>query len=341
MAHTLQEAAAWIDGTVVGDAGTVWNRAMSLLDAEAGDLVLIDNPKKLGDWAKSPAAAAVVPPNFPAGDRPIIRVAEPLKAYLRLIQKLRGDRAWPRAIHPTVIVDPTAILGANISIGPRSMIGSRTILGDNCTIGMGVCVGSDCRLGRDNTLHPGVVLYDDTVLGDRVEVHANSVIGSDGYGYRTEAGKHVKIPQLGYVDIGNDVEIGASVTIDRGTIGPTRIGEGTKIDNLVMIAHNCQIGRHNLIVAQVGIAGSSSTGDYVVLGGQSGVVDHIHVGEHSMIAAATAVTRSIPPNSQVAGNPSMPVREFLRAVTNWKKLSELRRTVAELERNLAPPRSDS
>ena len=336
MGHTLLEAAAWIDGTVVGDASTVWLRAMSLLDAEAGDLVLIDSPKKLDTWAQCPAVAAVVPLHFPAGDRPIIRVAEPLKAYLRLIQKIRGHRSRPGEIHATAIVDPTATLGSNASIGPRSVIGPHAILGDNCTIGIGVCVGSQCRLGRDNTLHHGVVLYEDTVLGDRVIIHANSVIGSDGYGYRTEAGKHVKIPQLGYVEIGQDVEIGASVTIDRGTIGPTRIGEGTKIDNLVMIAHNCQIGRHNLIVAQVGIAGSSSTGDYVVLGGQAGMVDHIHVGEHSMIAAACAVTRSLPPRSQVAGNPSMPVREFLRAVTNWKKLSELRRTVAELERNLAP-----
>ncbi len=341
MAHTLQEAAEWMEGTVVGDGGTVWNRAMSLLDAEAGDLVLIDSPKKLDAWTKSPAVAAVVPVAFPEGDRPLIRVAEPLRAYLKLIQKLRGERIRPRGIHPTAIIDPSATIGANIAIGPYSVVGPDTILGDGCTLDTGVCIGANCRLGRNNSLHAGVVLYDDTVLGDRVVIHAKSVLGSDGYGYRTERGRHIKVPQLGYVQVGDDVEIGASCTIDRGTIGPTRIGEGTKIDNLVMIAHNCQIGRHNFLVAQVGVAGSSSTGDYVVLAGQSGVVDHVHVGEHSLIAAAAAVTQSVPPHSQMAGNPCMPVREFLRAVTNWKKLPELRRTVAELERKSAPVRDES
>ena len=341
MAHTLNEAAAWMDGTVVGDGTTVWNRAMSLLDAESGDLVLIDGAKKFDSWANSPAIAAVVPRDFPAGNRPVIRVAEPLKAYLQLIQKLRGDRSRPREIHPTAIIDPSAVIGANASIGPYVVIGEGTILGDDCTLHSGVVIGANCRIGRANTLYPGVVLYDDSILGQRVAIHANSVVGADGYGYRTVAGKHVKVPQFGYVEIGDDVEIGASSTIDRGTIGPTRIGEGTKIDNMVMIAHNCQIGRHNFIVAQVGIAGSSSTGDYVVLGGQAGMVDHVHVGEHTMVGAKAAVTQSVPAHAQVAGSPAIPVREHLRNVVNLRHLGKLRRTVAGLVRRSPPPRDES
>lgn len=336
MAHTLDEAAGWMGGTVVGNGATVWIRAMSLLDAGAGDLVLIDSAKRLDAWAASPAVAAVVPLNFPVGSRPIIRVAEPLNAYLRLLGTLRGPRGGARAIHSTAIVDPRAEVGANTSIGPNAFIGAGTTLGDDCTIGANVCIGANCRLGDGTTLHPGVILYDDCVLGRRVEIHANSVIGADGYGYRTVAGKHVKVPQYGYVEIGDDVEIGASSTIDRGTIGPTRIGEGTKIDNMVMIAHNCQIGRRNLIVAQVGIAGSSTTGEYVVMGGQAGMVDHVQVGDHTMVAAKAAVTHSVPSHMQVAGAPAIPVREHFRNVVNFRHLAELRRTVAALVKRLPP-----
>ena len=156
------------------------------------------------------------------------------------------------------------------------MVGEGAVLGARCQIHAGAFVGRDCRLGDDVVLHPHAVLYDDCTLGHRVIIHANAVIGADGFGYRTQNGRHVKVPQLGRVEIGDDVEIGACTTIDRGTFGPTRIGAGTKIDNLVMIAHNCQIGRHNLLVSQVGIAGSCTTGDYVVMAGQSGMADHFH-----------------------------------------------------------------
>lgn len=338
MAHTLADAADWIGGTVAGDGATVWNRARSLLDAGPGDLVLIDHANRAKDWVNCPAAAAVVPLDFPEGDRPLIRVAEPLNAFLKVIEKLRGPRPRTPGCHPGAVIDPTATIGAGAAIGPFCSVGAHTVIGANATLHAGVHIGAHCQIGSELTLHPNVVVYDDTVLGDRVTVHATSVIGSDGYGYRTVAGKHIKIPQLGNVEIGDDVEIGSSATIDRGTLGPTRIGNGTKIDNLVMIAHNCQIGPHNFIVAQVGIAGSSSTGPYVVLAGQAGVVDHVHVGEHSMVGAQAAVTHDLPPKSQVVGSPCMPVREYLRAVTNWKKLPDLRRAVAELERNAAAKR---
>jgi len=337
LAHTLHNAAAWMNGTVDGDGTATWNRAASLLDARAGDLVLVDGKKQLDAWAKSPAVAAVVPVNFPAGTRPLIRVTEPLKAYLALIQRLRGERLIARSIHPTSIIDPSATLGANASIGPHSVIGPNTVIGDDCTLHAGVTLGAHCVLGRSVELHPGVVLYDDTILGDRVVIHANSVIGADGFGYRTEAGVHEKISQLGYVEIGDDVEIGASATIDRGTIGPTRIGEGTKIDNLVMIAHNVQIGRRNLIVSQVGIAGSSTTGEYVAMGGQAGIADHIHIGDFALIGAQSGVAQDVDARAKIVGSPPLPILEFLRAAKYFRHLPELARKVAELEKKLSPP----
>ncbi len=322
-------------GELVGDGATTWIRATSLQDAETGDLVLIDSAKKVGDWDKCKAAAAVVPHDFPAGERPIIRVADPLKSFLQLLLHLRGERPVPTGIHPTAIVDPSAEIGADVRIGPHCIVGAQTVLGDGCTLHSGVTIASHCRIGRDVTFYPGVVLYDDTVIGDRVTIHAGSVIGADGFGYRSEGGHFVKIPQLGNVIVGDDVEIGASVTIDRGTVGPTRIGEGTKIDNLVMIGHNCRIGRHNILAGQVGIAGSCSTGDYVMLAGQVGIADHLHVGEHSVIGAQGGVTQNIPPKSRLSGTPTIPVGDYLRNVIHMKALPELRKTVAALEKKLA------
>jgi UDP-3-O-[3-hydroxymyristoyl] glucosamine N-acyltransferase len=334
---TVREAAEWMGGIVVGDGAVAWSRATSLREAGPGELALIDSAKKTPEWAECKAAAAVVPLDFPEGDRPIIRVAEPLNAFLRILVKLRGDRARPTGIHPTAIVDPAAKLPADVSVGPYCIIGPNTVIDSGCTLHSGVTVGAYCRVGKGVTLFPGVVLYDDTVLGDRVTIHARSVIGADGFGYRMESGKYAKIPQLGNVIVGDDVEIGASATIDRGTIGPTRIGEGTKIDNLVMIAHNCRIGRHNILAAQVGIAGSSSTGDYVVLAGQVGIADHLHVGNQAVIGAQGGVTQNIPPKSRLSGTPTMPVGDYLRNAILQKSLPELFRRVAVLEKESAAP----
>src|SRR5205807_3439123 len=165
---------------------------------------------------------------------------------------------------------------------PFAAVGEGTVVGARCRLHSGAVVGRHCRLGDDVVLYPNAVLYDGTVLGSRVIIHANAVIGADGFGYRLQNGRHVKVPQLGHVELGDDVEIGACTTIDRGTFQATRIGAGTKIDNLVQIGHNCKIGRHNLLVSQMGIAGSSTTGDYVVMAGQVGIADHIHIGDRAV-----------------------------------------------------------
>jgi UDP-3-O-[3-hydroxymyristoyl] glucosamine N-acyltransferase len=331
---TLNDIASWIGGTVSGDGSTIIHRATSLDHAKAGDLTLVDGKKNMLKWASSPATAAVVNLDFPDDARPLIRVAKPLDAFLVLLVKLRGDRSYPTGIHHTAIIHPSVKIGENPTVGPNAMIGEGSVVGANAIIHPGAVIGRYCTFGDDVVIHANAVLYDDCVLGHRVIIHSNAVIGADGYGYKQVAGKHIRVPQLGNVIIEDDVEIGANSTVDRGTIGPTVIGTGTKIDNLVMISHNCQIGRHNLIVGQVGIAGSSSTGDYVILAGQVGIADHVHIGNHTVLAAQTGVTSDIPEKSQYMGYPALPMKEYLRMVVNYKKVAEMREQLKLIEADL-------
>jgi UDP-3-O-[3-hydroxymyristoyl] glucosamine N-acyltransferase len=228
----------------------------------------------------------------------------------------------------------TAIVGPDASIYPYAVVGPGCVIGARCRLLSGAVIGRNCRLGDDVTLFPNAVLYDDAVLGHRVTVHANAVVGADGFGYRFQDGRHVKVPQLGHVEVGDDVEIGACTTIDRGTFGATRIGAGSKIDNLVMIAHNCQIGRHNVLVSQVGLAGSSSTGDYVVIAGQVGVVDHVHIGDGSIIGGQAAVTKDVPPGQRMLGSPATPEREQKRILMSLAGLPDFRKRLQAIERRL-------
>lgn len=334
MSFTVQQVADWIGGEVVGDPSLTLENARSLGDAGPNDVTFVDNDKSLKAWLASKAAAAVASKTFPSGDRTLIRVEDPLSAFFQLALKLRGDRTVSRGIHPTASMHATAIIGANASIGPFAVIGEGTSIGANATLHAGVTIGRFCRLGDDVTIFARAVLYDDCTLGSRTIIHANAVIGADGFGYRPMNGKHTKIPQLGSVEIGDDVEIGACSTVDRGTFGPTRIGEGTKIDNLVMISHNCQIGRHNILVSQAGIAGSSSTGDYVILAGQVGVANGLHIGEHSMVGAQCGIIQDVPPKSRLLGSPAMPGNDYMRCVANWAKIPELRKDVKRIKKHL-------
>jgi UDP-3-O-[3-hydroxymyristoyl] glucosamine N-acyltransferase len=214
------------------------------------------------------------------------------------------------------------------------VIGEGCVIGDRCRLAPGVVLGRDCRLGDDVTLYPYVVLYDDTILGNRVTVHAHAVLGADGFGYQFQDGRHVKIPQLGFVEVADDVEIGAGATIDRGTYGPTRVGDGTKIDNLVMVGHNCRIGRHNIMAGQVGLAGSVVTGDYVMMGGQAGISDHVTIGDGAMVGAQTGVSRDVLPGQRMFGTPAMRFEEQRRIIVSQSSLPDLRRRLRALEKHL-------
>jgi UDP-3-O-[3-hydroxymyristoyl] glucosamine N-acyltransferase len=272
--------------------------------------------------------------SVPVDGRPIIRVADPLMAFARIVQNLRGrPTADTHTVDPTAHVHPTAKLCSGVTVGPFVAVGEGSEVGANSTLHAGAVIGRGCRLGEGVVLHPRVVLYDDCIIGDRVVIHGGAVIGADGFGYRFQGGRHVKVPQLGWVEIESDVEIGAGTTIDRGTFGPTRIGAGTKIDNLVMIAHNCQIGRHNVIAAQVGIAGSTSSGDYVVIAGQAGIADHIHLADRAVIAAQSGVTKSVPADTRVIGFPARPEGAARRMYAVMDHLPELRKDVRRLKQH--------
>ncbi len=334
MAFTVSDIAGWVGGTVAGAADTTIARAASLTDAGPGDLTYLDDPKRRTEWAASKASAAVVPADFPDDPRPLIRVADPLVAFAQIVLKFRGDRPADTGIHPTAVIHPTATVGANPFVGACTVIGAGTVVGANARIHAGAVVGRFCTLGDDVTLFPRVVVYDDCTLGHRVTLHAGAVIGADGFGYRLAKGAHVKVPQLGGVQLADDVEVGANSTIDAGTFGPTRIGAGTKIDNLVMIAHNCQIGRHNLLISLVGMAGSSSTGDYVVIAGQAGVAGHKHVGHRAVVAAQAGVTGDVPDGVTMMGFPAMPGREYMKCVAEWRKAAGVRKDVARVMKHL-------
>ncbi len=332
---TVRQVAALVAGEVVGDGDAEIVDARPLTEAQLGHLTFVDDDRHLDAWHHSPASAAVVLPHVPVNGRPLIRVRDPLMAFASIVQHLRGGAApHTSRIHPTAQIDPTATVGPNAEIGPFATVGEGTTIGEGATLHAGVSIGRNCRIGRDATLFPHVVLYDATVLGDRVTVHANSVLGGDGFGYRVQNGRHVKVPQLGHVEIGDDVEIGACTTIDRGTFGPTRVGAGTKIDNLVQIAHNCQIGKHNLVVAQVGIAGSTTTGEYVVMAGQVGIADHVKVGDRCVLGAKAGIHKDVPADSRMFGIPATPDKEQMRMLVSLERLPELRKEIKKIKQAL-------
>jgi UDP-3-O-[3-hydroxymyristoyl] glucosamine N-acyltransferase len=332
---TVRQLAELVRGELSGDGDLVIEAARALHEAGPGDLTLAESDRYAAQLHASRASAAVVGPTLAANGLTVIRVADPLVAFVTVVRHLRGKpEPAPHGIDPRACVDPTCRLGPEASVMALARVGAGTVIGARCRIHSGAVVGENCRLGDDVTVYPNAVLYDDTVLGHRVIVHANAVIGADGFGYRLHEGRHVKVPQLGNVEVGDDVEIGAATTIDRGTFGPTRIGAGTKIDNLVQIGHNCRIGRHNLLVSQVGVAGSCVTGDYVVMAGQVGVADHVTVGDRAVIGARSGVPSDIPAGERVLGTPALPEREQKRILITLAKLPEMRRDLQRVKQHL-------
>ncbi|MFL5327880.1 MAG: UDP-3-O-(3-hydroxymyristoyl)glucosamine N-acyltransferase [Gemmataceae bacterium] len=335
MTTNLQALAELVGGVLHGDGTLPIHAARPISEAGPEQITFLENDKYLAQLTASTAAAAVVPNNVTIAGRPFIQVADPLSAFVAIASHLEGVQAETiHGIDPQSSVHPSAKVGAGASIHPFAAVGPGSVVGDNCRLHSGAVVGRNCRLGDGVTLHPHAVLYDGTIVGDRVIIHSNAVIGADGFGYRFQNGRHVKVPQIGHVEIGDDVEIGAGATIDRGTFSATRIGSGTKIDNLVQIAHNCQIGRHNIMVSQVGMAGSSSTGDYVVIAGQVGVVEHVHIGEGCVIGGQAAVTKDVPPGSRMLGSPATPEKEQKRILMSLLHLPEFRKELRTIQERL-------
>jgi UDP-3-O-[3-hydroxymyristoyl] glucosamine N-acyltransferase len=332
VAVTVRELAEWVRGEALGDAELPISNARSLADAQPGDITIVEDDEHLGAWHASKASAAVVPGTIPVNGRPLIRVPEPRTAFARILDRLRGHPlSDTHTIDPTARVHPSARLGPGVSVGPFAVVGEETDVGPNTTLRAGAIVGRFCAIGADVTIHSGAVLYDDCRVGDRIIIHANAVVGADGFGYRSRGGRHVKVPQLGWVEIEDDVEVGASTTIDRGTFGPTRVGVGTKTGDLVMVAHNCQIGRHNVLTGQVGIAGSSTTGDHVVMAGQAGVIDHVRVGDRAVVGAQAAVMRNVPADTRVLGCPARPEGSVAQVYAVLEGLPEICEDIRRLK----------
>jgi len=338
---TVGQLAALVRGRLTGDGNVAIQSARPVAEAGPGDITFIDDERYAKSLRASHASAAIVGPHFktlPPGDRelPVIEVDDPRSAFVAVRTHLKGE-VKPRwvGVHPMAYVAPSAVIGEGVAIYPFAYVGEGSTIADGVTLEPGAIVGENCHVGRDSILHPHVVLYEGVTLGERVEVHAGTVLGADGFGYRMVEGRHVKIPQTGTVEVHADVEIGSHCTIDRGTFEATVIGEGSKIDNLVMVGHNNRIGRHNLLCGQVGIAGSCKTGDYVVMAGQAGIKDHTEIGEKAVISAQAGVHRNVLPSQQVLGAPALPVREQRRLYQMIARLPELGKRLHELSDQVA------
>jgi UDP-3-O-[3-hydroxymyristoyl] glucosamine N-acyltransferase len=285
MIHTAAAVAEQLQGEVLGDGQTQLKGFAPAERAQAGDLTFAENEEFFAHAERSAASAIII-----SGDRTsstgkvLIRVSDARVAFAKALALFFPDPAVVAGIHPTAVVARSAQVDPSAHIGPHCVIGERVQIGGGTILHAGNYVGDDCKLGPACVLFPNAVLYSRTELGQRVRVHAGSVLGSDGYGYVQDAGIHRKVPQIGNVIVGDDVEIGANVTIDRGALGPTIVGKGTKIDNLVQIGHNVRLGEHCLVIAQAAIAGSSKLGNYVILAGQAGIAGHLQIGNKVTIA---------------------------------------------------------
>ena len=333
---SLEVLAACVGGEIRGNASLLCDSAATLETAGPQSITLVDTAERMHLLAKSRAAAAVVPRGTGELDRTTIEVEDVHAAFATIVRHFRPQRmATPVGISPQAAVDPSAQLGAGCEIHPFATIGADVVLGENVTVHSGCHVSAGCRIGRNTVLHAGASLYEDTIVGERVIVHANAVLGANGFGYKVVDGRYELSAQLGWVELGDDVEVGAGTTIDRGTYGPTTIGEGTKIDNMVMIAHNCRIGRHNMICSQVGVAGSTSTGDWVVMAGQVGVRDHVHIGDGAILGARSGVSNDIPAKTTVLGEPAIELRERKLQLATMTKLPQMRKQLKGLLERIA------
>lgn len=335
MACTIGELAALVGGTLQGDADTPITGAAALSTARPGDITFVDSPDKLGRLRNSQASAVVLPTGHTCA-LPSVAVAEVTSAFLAIVLHFRPPRAPSRrGISPHAFVGPKAMIAHDVEVHAGACVEDDVEIAAGCTIHSGVRILAGCRIGPQVSIFPNAVLYEGTVVGPRCLIHAGAVLGAYGFGYKLVDGRHQLSSQLGWVELGADVEVGACTTIDRGTYGPTLVGEGTKLDNLVMIGHNCRLGKHNLICSQVGIAGSTTTGDFVVMAGQVGVRDHVHIGDGAVLAAQAGVPSDVPPGQTMIGSPARPMREQKLIFAATHKLPEFRRQLKELERRVA------
>lgn len=334
MSITASQLAEQLRGEVLGD-GSVQLTGFAPADcARPGDLTFAEKESYFAVAEQSQAAAILVAGPFTSSKKVLIRVPNARVALARVLPLFFPPEQPPSGIHPSAVIAPSAQIDPTAHIGPHCGVGARVRLGARSVLMGGNHLGHDCQIGDDVWLFPNVVVYARSQIGHRVSIHAGTVIGSDGYSYVFDEGRHRKVPQVGHVIIHDDVEIGANAAIDRGALGPTVIGQGTKIDNLVHVAHNVVLGRHCIITGQVGFAGSTRLGDYCVVAAQSGIADHLTIGNQVTIGAKSGVMRDIPDGGRVLGIPAAPDKQAKRQIIAVQQLPELIRRMRELEKQV-------
>jgi UDP-3-O-[3-hydroxymyristoyl] glucosamine N-acyltransferase len=334
MAITLAQIAQLTGGRLSGDGDRMIERARPLEEAGATDVSFVANEKALARLTGCDAGALIVQDGLELSGRDIVFHENPHAAMSLVLEELYPDVAPAPGAHERAVVDPSAQLGEGVSVAPFAVVEADVVLSAGVRIGTGAHIGRGVVIGEGTIVHPRAVLYPRVKVGKGCVVHSGAVLGADGFGFVTTDGRHVKVPQVGGVEVGDDVEIGANSCIDAGTLGPTRIGDNTKVDDLVMIGHNNQIGRSVLLCGQVGLAGSNTIEDHVVLTGQTGVSGHLHVGKGAMAAAKCAITRDVEPGEKVAGVPHMPLGLWRRVWKASQRLPEMRREMKALLRRV-------
>jgi UDP-3-O-[3-hydroxymyristoyl] glucosamine N-acyltransferase len=331
-AFTAADIAERLQGELLGDGALVLSGFAPADAARAGDLTFAENENYFARAEKSAASAILVGSGFASSQKTLIRVANPRVAFARVLPLFFPEPAFAPSIDPSARIAADATVDPTAHIGPHCVIGSRATIGARAVLEGGNHVGPDCVIDQDVHLFPNVVLYPRTRLGLRVRVHAGTVIGSDGFGYVFDQGRHLKVPQIGNVIVEDDVEIGANVAIDRGALGSTVIGRGTKIDNLVQIGHNVVLGEHCIMCGQSGIAGSTRVGSYTTMAGQVGVAGHLEIGRQATLGAQAGVMNNVPDGAKWLGSPAQPDREMKRVYIALQRLPELSKRVHQLEK---------
>ncbi|MCC6820710.1 MAG: UDP-3-O-(3-hydroxymyristoyl)glucosamine N-acyltransferase, partial [Verrucomicrobia subdivision 3 bacterium] len=332
MTLTAYQIAEQLRGEVLGDGSVELTGFASAELAQPGDLTFAENENYFVVAEQSPATAILVSGEYRSAKKVLIRVPNARVAMARLLPVFFPPEQHPSGIHASAIIAASAQIDPTAHVGPNCVVGARVRLGAHSVLMGGNHIGRDCQIGDDVCLFPNVVIYAQCQIGHRVCIHAGTVIGSDGYGYVFDEGQHRKSLQVGNVIIHDDVEIGANTAIDRGALGATVIGQGTKIDNLVHIAHNVVLGRHCLVMGQVGFAGSTQLGDYCVIASQSGIAGHLKLGHQATVGAKSGVMRDIPDKGTVLGIPAAPDKQAKRQMIALQQLPELIRRTRELEK---------
>ncbi len=335
MPHTVADIAKHVRGEILGDSTTPITGFAPADSAKRGDLTFAETDAYFAAAEASAASAVLIAGDRTSATKTLIRVKNARVAFARVLPLFFAEPVLEGQRHPTAVIPNSSSVDETAYVGPHCVIGEHCRIEARAVLLGGNHLGDKCVVGEDSKLFPNVVLYAQTQVGKRVRLHAGCVIGSDGFGYVFDAGAHQKVLQVGHVIIGDDVEIGANTTVDRGAIGSTVIGKGTKVDNLVQIAHNVQLGEHGIVCAHVGISGSTKVGNYSVLAGQVGLAGHLKIGNQVTVAAQSGVMHDIPDGEKWLGSPAQPDRTTKRQWLALHQLPELLRRVKELERQLA------